>query len=409
MISVKHFGWFIAVFAIASFLIANASAFGSIQDLEVDGVEVLNTGNTPVAVFAGQTIPVRVEFRANEYAEDVRVKAWISGDREFSVSTDRFDVLEGRTYSRLVSVQVPFDLDENKEEDLQLVVVVESRSNGIADAKNIDLTVERESYIVEILDVELNSEAKAGEILALDIVVKNRGRQFSEDTFVKASIPALGISDRAYFGDLAPVDQGGDVVEKEDAVGGRLYLRLPESVPAGVYNVEIEAVNEDAVAVVTKKVAIAGAGADSKVISPVHSRSSAVGTDAEYSITIVNGGNKVKVYELIMGSSSGLNVEVSEPVVAVPAGTSKTVKIMASAEKAGKYDFAVNVHSEGELVKEEKFTLDTEGSSARATAGNATVLLTVILAIVFVVLLVVLIVLLTRKPEKSEELGESYY
>ena len=110
-----------------------------------------------------------------------------------------------------------------------------------------------------------------------------------------------------------------------------------------------------------------------------------------------------------MGSSSGLNVEVSEPVVAVPAGTSKTVKIMASAEKAGKYDFAVNVHSEGELVKEEKFTLDTEGSNARATAGNATVLLTVILAIVFVVLLVVLIVLLTRKPEKSEELGESYY
>ncbi len=156
----------------------------------------------------------------------------------------------------------------------------------------------------------------------------------------------------------------------------------------------------------TKKIAVVGNSEDSAVVAPMASKTFAAGSSAEYSLTLVNSGNKVQVYELAFEALSGLTLVADEPVTALPAGTSKTVKVTASAAKAGKYTFAVNVYSQGELVTKEAFTANVEGRSASA---NGTVVLTVVLAIVFVVLLVVLIVLLTRKPQKTEEFGESYY
>ena len=115
-------------------------------------------------------------------------------------------------------------------------------------------------------------------------------------------------------------------------------------------------------------------------------------------------------YFVVDSSDENLNVNVDESVVAIPAGSSKTVKVDVSAQKAGKYNFAVDVNSGADLVKSQQFAANVEGSSAgKALSGNTAVVLTVVLAIIFVVLLVVLIVLLTRKPEKSQELGESYY
>ena len=114
-----------------------------------------------------------------------------------------------------------------------------------------------------------------------------------------------------------------------------------------------------------------------------------------------------KLYELFVVEASALDVEIEDAIVAVPAGSSRTVRLTAMATEKGHYEFSVNVHSDGELIKREGFTANVEGRSA--VAGSAAVLLTVVLAIIFVVLLIVLIVLLTRKPEKTEDLGESYY
>jgi len=393
----------VAVFALV-FLLTSVSAFVSINELEVNGIETVGVGNEPIAIFAGDTVPVRVQFTATSDAEDVRVKAWISGERSLQVSTERFDVISGRTYSRTIQVQVPFDLDDELDDEFQLNVDIESRRDGVGDSRKVDLTIERESYVVELLDVEMESKVRAGEVLPVEVVIKNRGRQFSEDTFVKVSIPALGIEDRAYFGDLSPIDQSDP--DKEDVNERRLFLNIPSSVPAGVYTVEVEAFNEDAITTLTRKIAIVGASEDTMVVAPVHSRTVDAGDEGEYSLTIVNTGNRVQVYELVVDAPAGLAVEVSDPILAVPAGTSKTVQLFASSDESGRYNFAVSVHSNSDLVKREAFTANVEGTTI---AGNTAVLLTVVLAIVFVVLLVVLIVLLTRKTEKSEEFGESYY
>jgi preprotein translocase subunit SecG len=72
--------------------------------------------------------------------------------------------------------------------------------------------------------------------------------------------------------------------------------------------------------------------------------------------------------------------------------------------------FRVNVLSGNVIVGTVEFdnASITTGTTDNGQAAGV-VILTVILVIIFVVLLIVLIVLLTRKPDREDELGESYY
>lgn len=388
----------VAIFALVVLTIASVSA--SSISTEVSGV-----ARDDIAVFAGQTVPVRVVFDSDVNASDVRVKVWVSGEREYAVSSDRFAVVAGKTYSRLVSVEVPSNIDPT--EGFVLEVSIEGRNVGVILNDTVALSAQRESYALEVLDAIMDSEVKAGSSLPVDVVLKNVGGELSDDVFVKVRIPALGIEKKAYFGDLSAVDQADP--DKEDAAERRITLSIPSNAPTGVYLVELEAYNSDATAVTTKKVSIVGGASGSSLfVATANSKSFAVGEKAAYSLTLVNSGESVRVYELVAETPASLAVELSDETVVVPAGASKTVSLNAAASKEGKYNFAVNIYSDNELVKKYNFVADVSGK--KGLGGSATVVLTVILAIVFVVLLVVLIVLLTRKPEvKAEEFGESYY
>jgi hypothetical protein len=301
-----------------------------------------------------------------------------------------------------MAVKAPSKIDPT--ESFKLEVSIEGTNDGVGDQVAINLAMQRENYKVDFLDVNMDSQVTAGNSLALDIVVKNTGLHLAEDTFVAVKIPALGVEERSYFGDLSSVDQSNP--DMNDAVERRMLVSIPSNAPAGVYAVEIDAFNADSTAVVSRKLAIVGAGADSMVVSPVASKTFGTNEKGTYSITVVNSGSKIGIYQLGFETGSGLTVVADEPVFAIPAGSSHTVTFDASAKDAGTYNFAATVSANGDLVKRESFTAIVEGSSF---AGNATVLVTLILAIVFVVLLVVLIVLLTKKPQKAEEFGESYY
>jgi hypothetical protein len=402
MLSAKQFGLFVAVFAlvIISLGATSVSAFGYIDSVEINDVEALF--GTDVSVTAGDIIEVKVVFVAYDNADEVTIKAEVEDREGGSARTGVFDVIDGRTYRKTLSLKVPFDIDEH--EGVTLEIEVDSDEKGEADRRIVEFTVQRESFAVQILDVNLDSNVKAGETLLLDVVLKNRGRQFSEDTFVVASIHSLGVKDRKYFGDLSAEDQSDP--DKEDASERRLFLRIPENAPAGIYEVELQAFNDDTVSKVIRKVAISSSVEDSMVVSPTTSKTFGVGEEKAYSLTIVNAGKSIELYDLAFETAGGLKLKVEEPVIAIPAGLSKTVKVYASADEAGRYGFTVNVNSKGQLIKSAEFISNVEGNS---TSGNATVLVTVILAIVFIVLLIVLMVLLTRKPERNDELGESYY
>ena len=268
----KHmFGFLVAVLALVV-LLPNVSAFANSGDVWVNG-DLYESGDV-AGVYAGDTIGVRVSFTGIEEAEDARLVARLEGEPSVSAYTERFDVLAGSTYSRLLNIELPYDIDRN--ENFILEVKLEGRKTS--DSKSdtaftipIELEIQRSNYEVEILSLDMDDNVKAGDNLVLDFVVLNRGRHEAENSFVKASIPALGISKKVFLGDLYPEDNYMNDEDAEDAIAGRIFLVVPRDAPAGVYDVEVEAFNDDSTTLATRRVVVLGAGADSDVISSTSS------------------------------------------------------------------------------------------------------------------------------------------
>lgn len=396
----------IAILTVLTVALASASWAGvAVNSVNINGVDNVAGGQT-ISVDAGDTIPIKVVFTANENDSDVRVKAFISGYRnDITASTDRFETVNGRTYGKLFSLTVPSDVDPA--EDYTLTVRVETKTDSFE--QTYHLTIQRQSYSSDILNVEVPQSVSAGSPLAVNVVLKNAGSQTLDDNFVVASIPALGVSKKVYFGDLTPTDAciNNEYCNTQDATERTLYLSVPADAKPGVYTLQVEASNPDSDTQTTKNIVVSGSQQISDVLVPSVSQDISAGQTAEYDLIIVNSGDRIASYEVVPESAQNLIVTVANPIVTVPADSSQTVKVKVQAGSVmGTFNFAVNVNSQGELVKKVNFSANV---GKTGIAGSNIVILTIVLAVIFVVLLVVLIVLLTRKPEKVEEFGESYY
>ena len=413
----------IAVIALMTLTFVSASTGSLTDNWEVRVDDMIVDGSTVTGIEAGQTIPIKVVFTALDCTEDVKVKAEIDyKDADIEDRTDRFDIVEGSTYTKRLSLELPADIDPTEE----LTLTVTITDGDETDTEEYTILLQRESYNIEVLDVDAPTEATAGEVIALDIVLKNWGMHDLEDVFVKASIPELGVQKKVYFGDLDPLDECESVenacdddeedckyyfkdCDWEDSAVKRIYLTIPENAKSGVYNLEVEAYNSEATQTAKKSLAISGVEGASSVLTGTSSKGLSIGGEAAYDIVIVNAGSKMKVYTLTPEQSKGLIVTV-DPVVTVPADSSRTVRVAVKATESadeGTQLVKINVESEGQLVQQAVLSANVEKSSMPVT--NSVVVLTIVLVIVFVVLLIILIVLLTKRPASVETEETSYY
>ena len=392
------------VLAIALVLVPAVSAQATVNYVEINGVQVQN--GLTFGVDAGENLDLKIIFTSSSNitpVEDVRLTARVLGVPGSYETTSRFDILGGRTYSKTLSLEMPRDIDPD--ENFILEVRLETQSSVVS-TFTATFGVQRLSYNLEFLSIESPSRINAGEVLPIEVVVENLGRNNAEDTFVIASIPVLGISKKIFLEDLSAIESTSNEVE-DDAIEGRILLAIPANAAPGLYTVEVKAFNDDAETVSTRKVEIMSSNAQGAIVGSPSSRTFSAGQQGKYSLTLVNSGNRILVYNLVTESDDGLSVDLEDSVVVVPAGSSKTVDMTAVAAREGDYNFKVTVlDSDNNVVSEKDFVANVNG---RTVGGNAAVVLTIILAIVFVVLLVVLIVLLTRKPAKADQNGESYY
>ena len=388
------------------FLAATVSAVDNVTGniyVEVDGI---NAASHP-AIVVGDSVIVRVEFTSEVNASDVTVEVELEGNKkDVRVETRTFDVEDGQKYTKSLKLDVPFDLKDTLSGDVTLNVEVSG--SGFKTETNYPLRLQRASFDASIKAVSVPQTVSAGETFPVDVVLKNLGYNDLDDLVVTASIPALGLERTAFFGDLVALecDDGATAVENygvnvtkkcneddEDTVAGRVFLQLPWDVEAGIYALEVIVENDDMTSSKTVQVAVENAFSSGNFIVSGNQ------------LLIVNPTNQVVVYRLVPETTGAVSVSVSESVVAVPAGSSKTVLVDATSNVAGTQTYAVNIFSaDGSLLERVEFTTTGNGGAA-----SPIVVLTVILAIIFVVLLVVLIVLIGKKPEKSEEFGESYY
>ncbi len=409
----------VSFLAIATLLILATSMVSAlatddfdITKLEVDGVDVLTNS---VRVIAGETITVKVYFTALDAtsdgvdndgdslinlgglciitpdpdcdeadesayspdASDVKIRLELDGEEGYATETiSKLVVQPGISYVETLRLEVP-EVDEDLlSEDMDLTVKIWNSDFETED--DAVLRVQRPSYNVEIRSVLVSNTIAAGQRSPIDVVLENTGYNDLEDLYVTVRILELDVETRAYFGDLS-VSDGHGHHHDDDSV--RLYLDVPYDVASGIYTLEVEVYNEDFSVFDTRQVTVTNEFPE-------------VVMKSGDNLLLLNPTNNLKVYKVVYPSA--------DLIVDVQAGLSKLVPITIP---EGEYTFDVFVFDGDKLVG----TVNFSGTSEAETLASPVVVLTVILAVIFLVLLVVMIVLITKKPEKAEEFGESYY
>ena len=384
--------------AVLTLLIAGFASAELANNIATDFNSVTLGTNTMVGD-VDNVIPVRVTFDSIADEENVKVKVYMEGHRDdVSVSTNRFNIEDGITYTKLLSLRLPSDSDDLSEEYTLYVEIV---SKDDRTEEEYTISMQRNSYTFEILSIDYSSNLLAGEVVPVSVVIKNIGYNRMDDTYAIVSIPALGISSRGYVGDLIPVEDYDDYDDEEDSVQKTVYLKIPMNIEAGVYDMEIEVYNNDAETSVTKLVNIGGS-VSGMVLAAVKNQDLNAGETATYDLIVVNSADDVKVFNIESVSGDVLSVSVPS-VITVGPDSSETVAVAVTADSSadiGTYTFSVSVDG-----KQTVFGANVVGEGVSASV----VALTVVLVIIFVVLLAVLVVLLTRKEKPIEEVETSYY
>jgi hypothetical protein len=403
----------IALFAIV-FALNTVMASDIVNDLTVKVNGIVAYEDTPaVAGFVSNTVPVEVQFTAAKDVSDVRVKAYIEGYKnEIYEITPRFHIINGSRYMESFSLKLPSAMDlDDLNEKVTLYITISAKNEESVD-KEYAIEMQRDLYSLDILSIDAPESAVLGTTIALDVVLQNNGNERLDNTYVKASIPGLGVERKVYFGDILPTeDQEEDDID--DTVNKKVYLTIPRTAVAGVYSLEIEAYNYDTSTTSKKKIVVSDV--ETGVLPSLTSKTILTGQETTFDVVLVNPNNRMVVYTLTPEESKGLIVTIEEPVAAVAADSSKTVKVNVKATNSadeGTHSINVNVNSDTGLVKKVNFNLNVEKSAVGGklpAQNNVVLILTVILVIIFVVLLIVLIVLLTKKPAESEEFGETSY
>jgi len=383
---------------------------GSYDGITTTFAQNMSSNPGTPGVTAGDTINVKINFVALNNAT-VTFKAELEGQKDDTrVVSEPFVVIKGSSYSKIVALKVPSELKDELSDGLTLSVKLDGSDqktgNDYKTAMNdMPLLAQRPSYNADIKSIGTSQFLTAGEKAPVDIVLKNVGYNDLEDLYVTVKIAELGIERSAYFGDLANIESCTGDCNKEDTVSGRIYLDIPYDVKAGSYDLSVVVKNTDVSLKQTKHVVIDN-DFSQRVIVTSDKKTAAAGEDAKYELLLVNPTNKLVVYRVATESSEKLTSSASETLLAIPAGSSKTVDVLASANEAGEYNFDVSVFSNDASIGKATLNLSVEGK--KSTIADPIVILTIVLAVVFIVLLVVLIVLLGKKP-KSEDFGESYY
>ncbi len=396
------------------FLVASVSAaqLTSTYRVEVEGITLAMNGSAVLAnsgaisqpaVIAGEKIAVKVIFVADEDDTDVTLEMTLKGKKvKTEAISSVFDVEKGKSYTKTLLIEVPYELKDEVSDEVTLSIEIDGKKHKTV-FPDYSLRVQRPSYNAAVKSVTVPSSISAGQTIPVEIVLKNTGYNKLDDVYVTVEVLGTSISQGPkWFSDLVPVEVCSKDCEKEDTVYGKLDLNIPYNLPQGTYTLQVTVVSEDNEFVETKRISINNDYQET-VLGLITGNVVSVGKEAVYEFLIVNPTDNVMVYNIVTESSTIVTSAPSESIVVVPAGSSKTVKVYASANKEGTYKFDVTILNKNEVVNKLSFDLEAERKT------NAMVLLTIALALILLVLVVIAIVLLGKRPSKTEDFGESYY
>ena len=253
---------FVSLLAVLVMAMGFTSALADFEVVEFNniGLDLAAASSPVIAVSPGEVVPIQVVFTANDNASNVELEVEIKGRNGVSVQKEISDIRAGSIYSSLLKLKLPEDTDDLAEE-FTLYVTVSSNVDTDKVALPITVSVQKESYTLEILSVDYSSKVASGNNFPVTVVVKNTGYNRADDVYVVASIPALGLTTRGYMGDIV-VTEEDDSDDEEDSVEKEVYLAVPEGVETGVYELVVEVYNDDSSTEVSKLLSVSGVSSE---------------------------------------------------------------------------------------------------------------------------------------------------
>ena len=382
------------------------------QDYQVNSVEVngIDDVNSAVYVERGGNIEIDVFLQGIGATTDVKVSAWIDGYEygELRDSTGLFEVENNVTYHKELSIDVPDDIEAG--ETYELHIRIADKNNEFEDSREVRLQEKRHALDIMKVYFRDSSTVESGRPLFITVRVENVGDKDEDDIEINVAIPALGVEATSFI----------DELEKDDSTSEELFIRIPNGVKPGAYDLVVSILYNNGHDFVkqTNKVFISGAEEETEetkeegnIVVNVDSTSKNVeqGKAVIYKIGLANLGTKTgSISASVKGASDWASSTRIDPssITVQPDSTGEMfvyVSVMDDTQ-AGIHTFQVELMSGGSKVGEISLVANV---SEKVAAGGAWDDVRKALVIGFVVLAIILIILgLVVAFRKVSENGE---
>src|SRR3989344_3850592 len=353
----------------------NAAPF-QLADLEVNGVEVIQGQVQSVFVDRDSRANVRVEFKAFEDVQNVKVRAWIGGYENGNIQDTQgpFDVKSQVTRVVNLALEIPDDIEAGKEYTLHVDIFNEKDSLPIT--FNVKLDVEEKRHLVELFDVLFTPglTVDSGQPLFVNARLKNRGALDEKDIRVSVKIPELGIEQAVYVDKLVPEAQE-DKNSASSASTNDIWVNIPEDAEKKNYKLVVSAEFNGRRDRDEKEYTLTVNGhsskdtEDGKVLVNVNENEKSVspGKTAVYVVDLanLNQDKKVLIPEVV-GLKGWAAAEVDPSILTIGSGqvSQMLVKVTPNADAAGERVFVLKLIENGRTVKEVQM---------KASVGNGSV------------------------------------
>ena len=389
--------------------VSKAFLFGSERDtegleivlekVEVNGEQVKDVDT--LQVLNGETLEVSMRFSALENVEDARLNIFIEGYEHASIleSTEIFNLVEGKTYVKTLSINLPTDMDN--QQDYKLRIVGANDLSGIT-YKEYVLYIDTQRHRVDVLDLTMtpSSGVEPGQNIIANVRMKNRGQMEQDSVRVNVAVPALGVSESSYVSNL----NSNEVATSDD-----MLLFIPEDAEPKTYNVVVTLSYDDGYTATTEEfvlnvVAPSIPEEGSLLVSFKNNVNLVAGEENTLKIVVANPTSESKPISLAHIDNVWSDVEVSPTLSMVQAGghAEFTVTVVPKKSVNGEKEMNFVIKEGAETVKEFAINTYVEGEE-KSSISWLTITLIVLLTLALVILLALVVTIARRKSDEEED------
>lgn len=368
-----------------------------LEEIKVNSVTIADIDT--VQVMNGDSVNLELRINAVESFDDARLMVFIEGYEHspITASTEIFQVVAGKTYVKKLSLQLPSDM--NNQKDYKLRLVGANDLSGVT-YKELSLYIDTERHRVDVLDLVMtpSSGVEPGQNIIANVRMKNRGQKNQDSVKVNVVIPELGVSESSYVSNL----NTNEVATSDD-----MLLFVPENAEAKAYNVEVTLSYADGYTSTTRVyelnvLAARTAAEENLLVSFKNNVDLVAGSETSFEIVIANPNADSKPISVTPIDSVWANVEISPTLAMVQGGDSNvfTVKVTPKSGAAGEKDLTLVVKEGANTVNEFSVSTFVEGGQQ---INWLNVVLVVLLILAIIVLLALVITIAKRRNENDED------